>query len=279
MKNDQLSDYYREALFDGYGKTKVVKIHFKNLKKKVIEFDAEQYPMCHSVSNISKRTIFHNRWSAKQVSNSVVIPHACFDRVEVTDETICTVREKIGGVADGTTVIGMFGFVSFYKRPDKIAEAVKILGENGYDLKLVIWGNLIDDVLLGQYRDEIDWYVTGYLDKDEYEAGFLLTDIVINLRYPTAGESSGTLCEAMKYRKPIIVSDVNQYREFPDEVCWKVLPDNNEVNTLVSYISYLIDNKDVRNTLAENAGVYADNVLSPDRIAKLYYDVLHKEST
>jgi glycosyltransferase involved in cell wall biosynthesis len=279
MKNNQLSKYYRDALFDGYGKTRAVKIHFKNLKQRVTDYDAELYPMCHSVSNISKKTIFHNRWSSRQVDNSVVIAHACFDKVEVTDEIIFSVKKKIGGVDNGTIVIGMFGFVSFYKRPDKIAEAVKILGDIGYDIKLVFWGHLPDAGLLGQYRGDINWHATGYLDKEEYEAGFILTDIVINLRYPSSGESSGTLCEAMKYRKPIIVSDINQYTEFPDEVCWKVFPDENEVNTIVNYVSYLIDNKSVRDVLAENAGKYADSVLSPTRIAKQYYQILNEGSS
>jgi glycosyltransferase involved in cell wall biosynthesis len=83
----------------------------------------------------------------------------------------------------------------------------------------------------------------------------------------------------MKYRKPIIVSDVNQYTEFPDEVCWKVYPGDNEVCLIVNYISYLIDITDVRNALADNAGKYADNILSPAKIAKQYYNVLHKEAT
>jgi glycosyltransferase involved in cell wall biosynthesis len=143
----------------------------------------------------------------------------------------------------------------------------------------VFWGTLDDVALLGEFREEIDWHVTGYLDKEDYEAGFILSDIVINLRFPSSGEFSATLCEAMKYRKPVIVSDVNQYTEFPDEVCWKVCPGDDEVNLMVRYISYLIDNKDVLNALADNAGNYADKVLSPQRIAKLYYNVLHKEST
>jgi glycosyltransferase involved in cell wall biosynthesis len=276
MQRGHFEDY-RNALFEGYGKNGVTKRHYKELKRKAIDYDTELFPMCHSVSNVSKKTIFHNRWSSKQIYNSVVIPLACFERIEVTDDTINRVKNRIGGINDGTVVIGVFGVTSIYKRPYRVTEAAKILGERGYNVKVVFWGNLVDEGLLCRYRDEIDWHATGYLSKEEYEAGFMLSDIVVNLRYPSNGESSGTLCEAMKYRKPVIVSDVNQYTEFPDEVCWKVYPDENEVNLLVGYIAYLIDNKNVRDALAENAGEYADNVLSPDRIAKLYYNVLHKE--
>ena len=42
-------------------------------------------------------------------------------------------------------------------------------------------------------------------------------DIVLNLRYPTVGENSGTLMRALGLGKAVVVSDVGSFSEFPDE--------------------------------------------------------------
>ena len=90
------------------------------------------------------------------------------------------------------------------------------------------------------------------------------------------GESSGTLCEAFKYGKPVIVSGINQYLEFPDEVCWKVPVGAGEVDCLVEMIAYLIENSEVRYALGKNARNFADEVLSPVKIARQYFEILRQ---
>ena len=100
-------------------------------------------------------------------------------------------------------------------------------------------------------------------------------DIVVNLRFPSMGEASGTLCESFKYGKSVLVSDLNQYTEYPDEICWKVPIENLEVETLAEMIKYLAKNPDVKQALEKNAKEYADKVLNPKKIAKMYYDVIN----
>lgn len=120
-------------------------------------------------------------------------------------------------------------------------------------------------------------YITGYLQKKEYEVALERCDIVVNLRYPSMGESSGTLCEAFKYAKPVIVSGINQYCEYPDDVCWKVPVNQYEIPILTAMLKYLIDHENVRRALGNNACAYANQVLSPERIAKLYMNILSRE--
>ena len=47
-------------------------------------------------------------------------------------------------------------------------------------------------------------------------------DIVLNLRYPTVGESSGTLLRSLGLGKAVLVSEIGSFQEFPDDVCLKV---------------------------------------------------------
>lgn len=119
--------------------------------------------------------------------------------------------------------------------------------------------------------------ITGYLEREEYLAGVELSDIILNLRFPTMGESSGTLCETMKAGKPSIVTAINQYLEFPDDVCWKVPLGRMEVPTLTAMLTYLLEHEEVRETMAKNAKAYADRILNSENIARLYARLIMEE--
>ena len=143
------------------------------------------------------------------------------------------------------------------------------------DLKSeLFWGACSHELLkqkISELGIEKNVYISGFLSELEYAAALELTDVVVNLRYPSMGESSATLCEAMIYGKPIIVSDIKQYKEYPDEVCWKLPVGRKEVELLEAYLEYMIQNPNICKVMGENAANYAGQVLSPDKIALLYY--------
>ena len=58
------------------------------------------------------------------------------------------------------------------------------------------------------------------------------TDLAVNLRYPSAGETSGTLIRAFESGKPVAVSDYAQFAEFPDDCVVKIPFGDAEVTTL-----------------------------------------------
>ncbi len=270
---------YREALTDGYGHEG--EAHYQDVLNKVTAPDIEKYPMCHSVANISEAAIVHNHWSYDQINDTAVriIPHAAFDK-EVMAEDVK--QQRLSHLKDlisynGEVIIGFLGFVNPNKRPMVLLSAVKKLLMEGYKVKLVFWGNCdlieLEEAIIEQDMSD-SVFISGYLDKASYEAALEMSDIIVNLRYPSMGESSGTLCEAFKYGKPVIVSDVNQYREYPDSVCWKVPVDKYEADMLAAMLRYLVDDPAVRDTLGGNAKAYAESVLAPDEIAKMYWDVV-----
>ena len=275
-------DIYRTALLQGYGADGLE--HFEAVREKRAAPDNERFPMSHSIAAVSHTVLFHNHWSKAQMQgeNIYVIPHACFNKENMTEgERAClteTVRSKYK-LQESEILISCFGFVNKNKRPEVNLLAVKQLLDKGYQIKLVFWGKAgiegLEEMAAHMgIKDAV--CITGYLEKPTYEIGLALSDIVINLRYPSMGEASGTLCEAFKYGKPVLVSGLNQYQEFPDEVCWKVPVGDGEVACLVKMVSYLIDHPDVRRALGENARAYAEKVLSPAEIAKQYYEILEQ---
>lgn len=270
---------YKQALINGYGEEGLA--HYKDVYDKVGCPDNEKFPMAESVAAVSSAVIFHNHWSKEQMQrdNVYVIPHPSFDKNIVDEEEKAQYLDKLKKMIGyrGEYVIGCFGFVNGNKRPIVAAQAVAELNRSGYRAKLVFFGKCNCDELIryiseNSLQDNVT--ITGYLEKNEYETYLDFCDLIINLRYPSMGEASGTLCEAFKYGKPVIVSEVNQYCEYPDEVCWKIPVGGIENECLVDMLKYLIDHEDVRKALGENARNYADTVLSPAKIAQEYYKIL-----
>ncbi len=78
-------------------------------------------------------------------------------------------------------------------------------------------------------------------------------DIVLNLRYPTVGESSGTLLRSLGLGKAVLVSEVGSFPEFPDDVCLKVPVGAGEEDLIFEYLNLLVSRPDVAQALGERA--------------------------
>src|SRR5437763_14831349 len=76
---------------------------------------------------------------------------------------------------------------------------------------------------------------TGYVDDDEFAAYFAAVDRLVNLRYPSAGETSGTLIRAFEAGKPVAVSDYAQFAELPDDCAVKIAFGDGEVEQLADF--------------------------------------------
>jgi glycosyltransferase involved in cell wall biosynthesis len=57
-------------------------------------------------------------------------------------------------------------------------------------------------------------------------------DVLVNLRYPTMGETSGSVIRALALGQPLLVSDVGWFSELPDDAVLKVPVDDYEVATI-----------------------------------------------
>src|SRR5207302_9663109 len=76
---------------------------------------------------------------------------------------------------------------------------------------------------------------TGYVEDAEFAAHFAAVDRLVNLRYPSAGETSGTLIRAFEAGKPVAVSDYAQFAELPDDCVVKIPFGEREVELLADF--------------------------------------------
>lgn len=274
-------DIFRRVLKAGYGEAG--EQHYKKLEKKLENPDGTKYPMSHGIARQANKVIVHNEWSYRQLQEDIkkyLVPHACFEMEETgvsgSEEMRERMRTRIHYQA-GEIVLGCLGWMNSNKRPQVMIQSLAKLRRMGYPLKLVFWGNKGTEecnALIEREKLQDAVIITGYLEREEYLAGLELSDIILNLRYPTMGEASGTLCETMKAGKPSIVTAINQYLEFPDDVCWKVPLGRMEVPALTAMLQYLLEHGEVCEAMAENARAYADQVLNCENIARLYAKVI-----
>jgi glycosyltransferase involved in cell wall biosynthesis len=66
-------------------------------------------------------------------------------------------------------------------------------------------------------------------------------DVLVNLRYPTMGETSGSVIRALSLGKPLLVSDVGWFSELPDDAVLKVPVDEHEVRVIEAALGVAAD--------------------------------------
>lgn len=230
-------------------------------------------PMSHAIVARSKKVIVHHRWVRKQFDDDKhieVIPlFAKLDCI-ATAEDVRTFTRKIG-LKDDHFVLACLGFVNLNKLPQLQIEVVQRLRKEGYPVQLIFAGepshevkDLVASVATGELRGNVIF--TGFQSELDYFTAIAAADVVINLRNPSMGEGSLTLMHALAAGKPTIVSDANQYREFPDKVCWKLAHDQNETELLFEYLRTLLSEPRVRTAMSANAAAYVENVLAMDKV-------------
>ena len=99
-------------------------------------------------------------------------------------------------------------------------------------------------------------------------------DVGINLRYPSAGETSGITIRLLGMGKPVVVSDGPANSAFPDSVCLKLPVDASEEELLSQYMIYLAANPAKRHAMGRMATQHIAEFHSLAVVAQRYYDVL-----
>jgi glycosyltransferase involved in cell wall biosynthesis len=114
----------------------------------------------------------------------------------------------------------------------------------------------------------------GWVDEARLWALMAGSDVLVNLRHPTMGETSGSVIRALSLGKPLVVSDVGWFSELPDGVALKVPPDDDEVATLTAALELLASRADVRAAMGANAAELAHREHDVERVAELYVAAL-----
>lgn len=149
------------------------------------------------------------------------------------------------GLPVGAPLIGAFGFQTPMKRTEVLIDALQDEALAG--VHLMVAGEVSPIYGLANYARlvgvEERVHFLGYLPFEEWEAGIAAVDLCLNLRYPTAGETSASLLRILAVGKVAIVSDYAQSADLPDAVAIKVPVGEGERQVLIEKVSELLGDR------------------------------------
>lgn len=243
----------------------------------------ERYPFLKRVFAQATAIVVHSKASKKQIQEAGYkgpVQVIDFLRYE-NDEAPLNKAERDQlkarlGIAEGELVIGSFGFIGATKRLPSLVDALDRTG-NSFPFKLLIVGEGEDSRLKEQIlKRGIEHKVirAGFVGDDDFRRYLAVTDIVLNLRYPSMGETSATLIQAFSQAKPCIVTDHAWFSELPDDCVRKVANDKREVADLAKSLLELSADPVAREQLGKRARAYVDLHCSPQIVARDYLEVV-----
>ncbi len=167
------------------------------------------------------------------------IPHGAW----IPDANRSDFRERLG-LDETTPLIGIFGFLKPYKRIAESLRAFRRLVRVQPSAKMILVGEPHPELQLESLIRSLDLglhvRVLGFRPIEEFVGYLAACDIVLNLRYPTVGENSGTLMRALGLGKAVVVSDVGSFSELPETICLKAPVDATEEDHLFEYLNLLV---------------------------------------
>jgi glycosyltransferase involved in cell wall biosynthesis len=183
--------------------------------------------------------------------------------------------EKMDGapLLPGKTVVASFGYATHAKRITTVLEAIAEAYRIDPGLRYVIVGALEDpaDVRAHIARLGIQEcvIVTEHVPMPEFLRWMDRADIVINLRYPSAGEMSATLIQALASGKPVIISRLMTLNDIPERAALRVRPDREKEDLLNALLTLLKDSS-LRKRVATNARNFIAEHHSPEKVMEGY---------
>jgi glycosyltransferase involved in cell wall biosynthesis len=154
------------------------------------------------------------------------------------------------------TTVGTFGVVAATKQTDKVLEAFAVVARKRVDATLAIVGPPAGPDELSRLTDRASDLgladrvrVTGHVDDERFRALVAGTEVAVQLRSVSMGESPASVTDCLAAGTPTIVTCIGAVRELPDDAVLKVRPEI-EPEVLARLILAILDDADRREALA-----------------------------
>jgi glycosyltransferase involved in cell wall biosynthesis len=245
--------------------------------------DYEGLPMLRRLLENARGVVVHSRFMQEQIRAAgfsrpvAVIPHGAWIPGEDPSRGGLWARHKLG-LDETTPLIGIFGFLKPYKRIAESLRAFRRLVRLAPNARMILVGEPhpdfpIEDAIRGMGLSA-HVRLVGFTPIEDFVSYMAACDIVLNLRYPTVGESSGSLLRALGLGKAVLVSDVGSFQEFPEDVCLKAPVGPGEEDLIFEYLNLLVSRPDVSRELGRHARDYVASECSWPAMARQYVGFL-----
>jgi glycosyltransferase involved in cell wall biosynthesis/SAM-dependent methyltransferase len=272
--------YVAECEFDG-GPSAVEFAH--RVRRLEVGPDYEGVPMTRRLLAASKAVIAHSNFVARLTREQgfagpvAVIPHGAWLPAMPPEAGRHAIRHKLG-LDESTPLIGAFGHIKPYKRIGESLRAFRRVVKLEPRARMILVGEphpefpvdqLIRTLGLREYVR-----VIGFVEIGKFVEYMGACDIILNLRFPTVGETSGSLQRALGLGKAVIVSDIGAFSELPDDICLKVPPGPDEEDLLFEYLNVLVSRPDLAGAMGARAKNWVEKECNWGSVASRYVDFI-----
>jgi glycosyltransferase involved in cell wall biosynthesis len=237
-----------------------------------------RYPLLRSLSRASLGMVVHSAAAASAVrahcpdAAILEIPHLNLEdpaRSPSAAERESFRRDHLG-VARGEFLLGVYGHLRETKRLASILAALDAIRALGVPAKLLIAGAFASDdygrALGPVLRTHAAVILRGPSSADAFRLLLTAADVCVNLRYPSAGESSGIAVRAMALGVPLIVSEGMEADAGPPGTVVPVQTGPAEVPALVETLEWLAQDPRARAAIAGRAQAHCLETRDPARV-------------
>lgn len=248
---------------------------------------AEQYPVNGLITQQAAGIIYHSQhahslaaaWQLGQQPPTYLIPHL---RKVPPQRSKSQARQALG-IDDNALVIASFGGINPKKLTHVLVDAF-LDSEALQNTQLVLVGAQHCGDYGQQLASTLKHHpqghrvrITGYAEREVYNAWLVAADMAVQLRTQSRGETSGAVFDAMAHGLAVIANAHGSNAELPEtSAC--LLADTKETATLTASLRYaltkLSENPQARQRLGEAGQAYVAHTLAPERIAERYREAI-----
>jgi glycosyltransferase involved in cell wall biosynthesis len=228
-----------------------------------IPLDVWSYPLFERAVDASLSVIVHNEFTRQRVlasrplARTTVIPHhVSLGELGAMDRGFFRSARAALKLPPDAFILASYGFITPAKRVEVTLRAFARLKKERPDALYLLVGDVspyydVTGILTPGLSDGV--VLVGRTELDELLRYMVAADVAVNLRYPTSGETSGTLIRLLGLGKPVIVSNLGAFAEIPDGACAKVDLDEFEEDYLFACLQALAADAGLRRAMGENA--------------------------
>ncbi len=283
-----LHDFYLGHVIDSMGilNNELYYSHgYKPLNDEESEF-AWNYPTNKRVLDHSKGIIVHSEnsrkladiWYGDEFSKAwAVIPLL---RIPSKKESKEEIRKKLN-IPSNSLVVASFGLLGLTKQNQKLLDAwlssslskdknsyLIFIGENDNSE----YGKIIENTIK-KSNHESQIKITGWTDTDLYIDYLNISDIGVQLRTKSRGETSASVLDCMNYGLATIVNANGSMADLDDDTIVK-LPDEFTQEELINALEELYFNEKKRDILGKKAKETILSNHAPDKCARKYFEFI-----
>jgi glycosyltransferase involved in cell wall biosynthesis len=273
-------DRYEQIFDEEYGPELGERIATLKIHGVASDLEKFLFPLTAHMARRARGIVVHSTWAAEQVGREApgtpieVIPHhAGSPPPDVIGVSRSEARHRLG-LPERSFIVGHFGFVTRPKQPEAVIGGMaRLHREHPRSLLVVVGadntGGGLDRIIdRHDVRDAVR--PVGFVGLTRFYLYLKAVDAVINLRYPSAGESSGSIARALAEGRAVICNNYHAFAELPADAVLKVEIDRPQAEQVGDHLIRLTSDPPFKEGVEARARSYAESVLDQRRCADLY---------